>query len=79
MGVTYSSRHKEPHMLTTADAAQKLGISVRRVQVLIQVGLLPATKHGRDWLITEQDLAQMPRRAAGWPRGRKRKAEDESA
>jgi hypothetical protein len=66
-------------MLTTADVAQKLGISVKRVQVLIQAGLLPATKHSRDWLMTEQDLAPMPRRSAGWQRGRKRKAEDESA
>ena len=66
-------------MRTTAAVAQKLGISVRRAQVLMQVGLLPATKHGRDWLMTEQDLAQMPRRSAGWPRGRKHKAEDESA
>ena len=65
--------------MLTADVAQKLGITVRRVQVLIQAGLLLATKHGRDWLMTEQDLAQMPRRSAGWPRGRKRKAEDESA
>jgi hypothetical protein len=47
-------------MLTTAAVAQKLGISVKRVQVLIQAGLLLATKHGQDWLMTEQALAPCP-------------------
>lgn len=42
--------------LTTKEAAEKLGISVRQVQTLIQQGRLPATKKGRDWFILESDL-----------------------
>src|SRR6516162_1713025 len=33
-------------------------------------------RHGRDWLMAKQGVAQMPRRSAGWSRGRKRQAED---
>ena len=73
-----ASNKKEHDMLTTAAVAQKLGIRVRRVQVRMQGGVLPATQQGRDGLMTEQDLAHRPRRSAGWPRGRQHRAEDES-
>lgn len=42
--------------LTTKEAAEKLNISVRQVQTLINQGRLPADKRGRDWLIKEEDL-----------------------
>ena len=42
--------------LTTKEVAEKLNISIRQVQTLIQQNRLPATKKGRDWFIKEQDL-----------------------
>ena len=42
--------------LTTKEVAEKLNISLRQVQTLIQQNRLPATKKGRDWFIKEQDL-----------------------
>jgi excisionase family DNA binding protein len=39
--------------LTTKQVAEKLGITPRRVQALIEVGKLPAQKFGRDYLIKE--------------------------
>jgi excisionase family DNA binding protein len=42
--------------LTTKEVAEKLGISLRQVQTLIQRDRLPATKKGRDWFVLESDL-----------------------
>lgn len=42
--------------LTTAEAAAKLGKSVRHIQWLITEGRLPAERVGRDYLIKEGDL-----------------------
>lgn len=42
--------------LTTKEVAEKLNISRRQVQTLIQQEKLPATKKGRDWFVKEQDL-----------------------
>jgi hypothetical protein len=53
MAVTRAAKKQEHDRLTTAAVAQQLGIRVRRVQVLMQGGLLPATHHGRDGLMTE--------------------------
>ena len=54
-------------LLTTREAAEILGVSVRRVQALISAGRLPATKHGRDWLILSVDLARVADRKPGRP------------
>jgi len=43
--------------LTTKEAAERLNISMRQVQTLIQQSRLPAEKRGRDWFIKESDLA----------------------
>lgn len=43
-------------MLSTKQAAEILGVSSVRVFQLIQEGVLPATKIGRDWFIKEEDL-----------------------
>lgn len=43
--------------LTTNEVAERLGISVRQVQTLIQRKRLPAEKRGRDWFVNESDLA----------------------
>lgn len=42
--------------LTTKQAAERLGITPRRVQALVTAGRLPAQKIGRDYLIKEDDL-----------------------
>lgn len=60
-----------PSLLTTKDAAQRLGISAIRVRVLIRESRLPATKVGRDWLIQEDDLVMVQERKPGAPRKRK--------
>ena len=54
--------------LTTKEAAEKLGVKIRMVQVLIQSGRLPATKFGRDYMIREQDLKLVEDRKVGRPR-----------
>lgn len=42
--------------LTTKQAAEKLGLSVGRIQQLVAVGRLPSVKVGRDRFILEKDL-----------------------
>lgn len=43
-------------MMTTAQAAARLGVAVRTIQAWIKSGRLPARKMGRDWFIAEADL-----------------------
>jgi len=58
---------------TTREVATTLGISLSRVQQLIYIGKLPATKIGRDWLVTEKDLETFSAldRPVGHPFGKK--------
>lgn len=58
--------------LTTKQAAEKLGITPRRVQALIEVGKLPATKFGRDYMIREKDLKLVEDRKVGRPKKAKK-------
>ncbi len=60
--------------LTTKEVAEKLNISIRQVQTLIQQNKLPAMKKGRDWFIKEQDLLLIQERKKT---GRPPKAKDE--
>jgi excisionase family DNA binding protein len=55
-------------LLTTREAAARLGISVLRVQQLIWDGRLPAEKIGRDYVINEVDLKLVENRKPGRPR-----------
>jgi excisionase family DNA binding protein len=55
------------NLITTADAAAKLGISVDRVQALIRAGRLPAARFGRAYMINEKDLAKVQDRKPGRP------------
>ena len=55
-------------LLTTAQAATRLGITPGRVRVLIRSGRLPAEKVGRDWVIDETDLQSVSVRKPGRPR-----------
>ena len=54
-------------MLTTAQGAKRLGITVIGVRKLIERGRLPAKMLGRDWLVEEKDLALVKDRKRGRP------------
>lgn len=54
-------------LLTTKETADKLGVSVRRVQAMITDGSLPASKLGRDYVIQESDLEVVKDRKPGRP------------
>jgi excisionase family DNA binding protein len=48
------------NLLTTAQAAEILGVSTRRVQAMIKDGLLPKSqKIGRDWLLDEKEVREL--------------------
>lgn len=53
--------------LTTMEAAQRLGVTVRRVNDLITSGRLPAARFGRAYMIKESDLKLVENRKAGRP------------
>jgi excisionase family DNA binding protein len=55
-------------LLTTKEAAERLGVSVTRVQQLILAKRLPAEKMGRDYFIQEDDLKLVADRKRGRPR-----------
>ena len=54
-------------LLTTPEVAERLGVSIRRVQALIYDGRLPSQQFGRDHLIRESDLALVTDRKPGRP------------
>jgi excisionase family DNA binding protein len=53
--------------LTTKEVAEKLGVSVGRVQQFIAEGRLPATKIGQTNLVKESDLKLIQERKTGRP------------
>ncbi len=55
-------------LITTADAATRLGVHQTRVQVLIREGRLPAQMLGGTYLINEDDLQLVAVRKVGRPR-----------
>ncbi len=54
-------------LLSTTQAAERLGLSVPRVQNFIWDGRLPAEKVGRSYAINEDDLALVADRKPGRP------------
>jgi len=54
-------------LLTTAEVAGKLGLTVRAIQKMIESGRLTAQKVGRDYLIAPTALENIPKQAAGRP------------
>ncbi len=54
-------------LLTTQQAAEKLGVTAGRVRQMIIDGQLPATKMGRDNFIKESDLRLVEDRKVGRP------------
>jgi excisionase family DNA binding protein len=55
-------------ILTTAEAAERLGITPRRLRALVKVGKLPAEKFGTAYMINEKDLAKVKDRKPGRPK-----------
>jgi excisionase family DNA binding protein len=62
-------------LISTSEAAEKLGVHITRVQVLIREGRLPAQRIGRTYVIDEADLKLVEDRKVGRPR----KAQSENA
>ncbi len=54
-------------LISSAEAANKLGVHITRVQVLIREGRLPATRVGRTYVIDEKDLRLVANRKPGRP------------
>ncbi len=54
-------------ILTSAQAAERLGVSVRRVQQLVKDGRLPAELFGGSLMIKEEDLKLVEERKVGRP------------
>ena len=54
-------------IITTAQAAERLGVSVRRVQQLVKEGRLPANQFGGALMIEENDLKLVADRKPGRP------------
>jgi excisionase family DNA binding protein len=63
-------------LLTTKQAAARLGVTAPRVRQMILAGQLPAEKFGRELMIRESDLTLVKNRPAV---GRPKKAESERA
>ncbi len=54
-------------LLSTPEVAERLGVTVARVQTFIWEGRLPAQKVGRDYVIQEEDLKLVQNRKTGRP------------
>jgi len=54
-------------LISSAEAAKKLGVHITRVQVLIREGRLPAIQVGGTYVIQEGDLKLVANRKPGRP------------
>jgi excisionase family DNA binding protein len=54
-------------LISSAEAATKLGVHITRVQVLIREGRLPAKQVGGTYVIQEEDLKLVKDRKPGRP------------
>jgi excisionase family DNA binding protein len=56
--------------LTTAEAAQRLGVTPGRICQLARAGKLEGERRGRDWLVDEDSVVEYAatRKPPGWPR-----------
>lgn len=61
-------------LINTQAAAERLGVSRRRVRQLIEEKKLPAITMGRDWIINESDLKLVENRKPGRPRKQEKAA-----
>ena len=54
-------------LISSKEAAEKLGVSLRRVQALITSGKLPAQKIGNSYVLKKKDLELVKIRKPGRP------------
>jgi excisionase family DNA binding protein len=54
-------------LISSAEAAERLGVHITRVQLLIREGRLPAQKIGRTYVLNEADLKLVADRKPGRP------------
>src|SRR3712207_668214 len=54
-------------IMTTTEAAERLGVSAPRVRQMVLRGQLPSAKFGRDLMIKESDLKLVEDRQPGRP------------
>jgi excisionase family DNA binding protein len=59
-------------LLSPAQAAERLGVSARRVRALIHEGRLPAVRVGGRHILRASDVAAFERLPHGYPKGRPR-------
>jgi excisionase family DNA binding protein len=64
------------NLLTTQEAAERLGVTASRIRQMVLVGILPAEKRGRDLFIDEMNLSLVKDRPKV---GRPPKPKDEKA
>lgn len=55
-------------VISTAEAAKRLGVTANRVRALIDAKRLKATKFGNVWMIDPKDLEAVKSRKPGRPR-----------
>jgi len=55
-------------IISTAEAARRLGVTTNRVRAMIRAKRLKAFKFGREWLIDPKDLDAVKDRKVGRPR-----------
>ena len=55
-------------IISTAEAARRLGVTADRVRKMIEAKRLKATKFGNVWLINPKDLDTVKDRKVGRPR-----------
>jgi len=55
-------------LLSAGQAAERLGVSVRRVEQFIEQGRLPAVKVGKNYIIQSSDLSLVENRKHGRPK-----------
>ena len=65
------------NLITTKEAAENLGVSMRRVTALIKEGRLPSKQIGREHLINKADLELVRERKTGRPKKEKSKEKSE--
>jgi excisionase family DNA binding protein len=61
-------------IISTAEAARRLGVTPNRVRALIEAKRLKAFKYGREWLIYVKDLDAVKDRKVGRPRKSRKSA-----
>jgi excisionase family DNA binding protein len=61
-------------VISTAEAAKRLGVTANRVRAMIEAKRLKATKVGNVWLIDPKDLDAVKDRKVGRPRKSRKSA-----